>query len=245
MQKPADASRLASLARDGVERARSLDAGASMLSAEVQAFLVDRVARGLSGRTVDWYLQKLSAFASFAAQERITSVVDLTPSHIRSYLLALARDHTPGGVHGFYRALRALVNWYATEYEPPGWRNPLRKVRAPKVPQELLEPVPLSDLRAMFAVCPEDTELGCRDRAILLALLDTGCRAQEFLEPVPGRRGPGHWQLPGAAGQGRQGARGLPGRDGAGSFARLPRLPRHPGPPRSALGNPRWRAPQL
>jgi len=81
-----------------------------------------------------------------------------------------------------FRALRALVNWFGYEYEPEGWRNPLDRVRAPKVPQRLIEPVPLADVAAILEVCPTTTELGCRDRAILLALLDTGCRASEFLD---------------------------------------------------------------
>jgi site-specific recombinase XerD len=181
MQTPATASDLAWPNHDGTVVPRSLGAGESMLPDEIRAFLVDRVARGLSGRTVDWYREKLSAFASFAAQAGIASIFDLTPRQARSYLLVLARAHNPGGVHAFYRALRAFVNWWAEEQEPAGWCNPLRKVRAPKVPQTPLTPVPLADISAMLEVCPADTVLGCRDRAILLALLDSGCRASEFV----------------------------------------------------------------
>jgi site-specific recombinase XerD len=41
--------------------------------------------------------------------------------------------------------------------------------------------MPLSDLKAMLATCERRTFTGDRDRALLLALLDTGCRASEFL----------------------------------------------------------------
>jgi integrase/recombinase XerD len=57
----------------------------------------------------------------------------------------------------------------------------MTRVQAPKLPQDPLPPVPLDDLRKMLAVCEPRTFLGDRDRAALLALLDTGCRAAEFL----------------------------------------------------------------
>ena len=59
--------------------------------------------------------------------------------------------------------------------------NPMEKVSPPKVPQEVLEPLSLKTLGAMLRTCKPKTFEGDRDRAILLALLDTGCRAREFL----------------------------------------------------------------
>jgi len=77
--------------------------------------------------------------------------------------------------------MRAFLNWYASECEPQGWANPIAKVHPPKLPQELLEPLDLENLRAMLGTCRPRTFYGDRDRAILTALLDTGCRASEFL----------------------------------------------------------------
>ena len=75
--------------------------------------------------------------------------------------------------HACYRALRAFLNWY--EAETDDYHNPIRKVKAPKVKQEPIEGVPLSDVSAMVK------ESSRRDKAIILCLLDTGCRASEFL----------------------------------------------------------------
>jgi integrase/recombinase XerD len=161
--------------------ARPAPAAAATLAREIEEFLVDRRARQLSPRTIAWYDEKLRLLARFAVDQGVASLQELTPALVRRYLLDLAETHNPGGVDGMYRALRALVNWYGDEFEPAGWRNPLRKVRPPKVPERVLEPVSLRDLEAMLTACPGNTELGCRDRAILLGLLDTGCRASEFL----------------------------------------------------------------
>jgi integrase/recombinase XerD len=65
--------------------------------------------------------------------------------------------------------------------EPEGWRNPIDKVKPPKVPVEPIEPVSFETLKAMLATCEPRTFNGDRDRAVMLCLLDTGCRAAEFV----------------------------------------------------------------
>lgn len=154
----------------------------SRLEQEIESFLLDRRARALSPRTLDWYREKLASLSAYAARQGVDSLLGLTPHLVRAYLLEAAETHSPGGVHGLYRALRALVRWFGDEYEPPGWRDPLRRVRAPKVPEQILEPVSLNDLGKMLAVCNPATPMGLRDRALLLVLLDTGCRAQELVQ---------------------------------------------------------------
>lgn len=82
-------------------------------------------------------------------------------------------------MHASFRAIRAFLNWAWREYdiESP---NPMDKVDAPKVGHELLDPLPINDLRAMLHTC-EKAFTDRRDRALLMALLDTGARASEFL----------------------------------------------------------------
>jgi len=150
------------------------------LQREVTAFLIDRRARGLSPRTIEFYQQKLSLLQRFLSREGVDRVCGITPGLLRRYLLQLGRTHNAGGVHAAYRAVRAFLRWFELEEEPDGWRNPLSSVRAPKVPLEPLEPVPIHDVRAMIQTCRRRTFFGDRDRAVLLCLLDTGCRAGEF-----------------------------------------------------------------
>jgi len=112
----------------------------------------------------------------------VTQISQLTPTLLRQYLLYLEETgHNEGGRHAAYRTLRAFLYWYEDEVEPEGWKNPIRKVRAPKVPTEPLNPVPIGVVSKMVKVCERGTFAGDRDAAILLCLLDTGARAGEFL----------------------------------------------------------------
>ena len=147
----------------------------------IAGFLLDREARGLSLRTVEFYRRKLASFLIFLIAEGIRSLPELTPATLRRFFLGLALNHNPGGVDAFYRAVRAFLLWWEKEEEPSGWVNPMRKVRPPRVALEPLEPIPIQHIRRMSGTCRRRTFLGDRDRAILFSLLDTGARAAEFL----------------------------------------------------------------
>ena len=126
-----------------------------------------------------WYADKLQIVQRLLTNYDIRQVEEIRPTTVRRLLLELAETHNQGGVHGIYRALRAFLNWWESEAEPQGWANPMRKVQPPRVDLPPLEPVPLDDLRAMLATCDKSFH-GVRDRAILMFLLDSGCRRAEF-----------------------------------------------------------------
>ena len=95
--------------------------------------------------------------------------------------VAEVRNNNKGNIHGFYRSVRAFLNWFENEFEPEDWKNPIKKVKAPKQSQEILAPVSFESINALLETCIEGTFQGDRDKAILLTLLDTGARASEFL----------------------------------------------------------------
>jgi len=129
---------------------------------------------------VAFYAEKLDLFARHCEAQGVDRVEDLTPDLLRRWVLHESQHRTPGGTHALYRSARAFVRWWGDEFEPEGWRDPFRKVPPPRVPEEALEPLPIDDLRAMLATCNGHKFLADRDRAILRALLDSGCRASEF-----------------------------------------------------------------
>lgn len=147
----------------------------------IESFLVDRQAQGLSKSTVKFYKRKLGYLLKFCEEQAVTQVAELTADLLRRYLLELSERHNPGGVHACFRTLRTLLLWVGQEeIMPPDWNNPIRKVKAPKLPNDLLEPISLEDVTALVETC-KHTFTGVRDKAMILGLLDTGARAQEFL----------------------------------------------------------------
>ncbi|MCX6065486.1 MAG: phage integrase N-terminal SAM-like domain-containing protein, partial [Chloroflexi bacterium] len=148
----------------------------------ITAFLRDVKTRGLSEFTHRFYQAELKFFADFCAEKDVSEVTQIDPALLRDFLewLRTVRKRNPGGQHAAYRAVRAFLLWWEREAEPDDWKNPIKKVRAPKVSLAPLEPVPMLDVKAMLDTCGDDFT-GARDKAILLCLLDSGARAREFL----------------------------------------------------------------
>jgi integrase/recombinase XerC/integrase/recombinase XerD len=146
----------------------------------VESFLIDRKAQNMAAGTLYFYKMKLKLFFEFCERQFVKSIGDITPDFIRQYLFYLEQTgHNPGGIHACYRTLRTFMYWFEEEYEPEGWKNPIRKVKAPRLAQEPLQPISKDDFEALIATC-EKTWHGARDKAILLTLLDSGLRASEL-----------------------------------------------------------------
>jgi site-specific recombinase XerD len=107
----------------------------------IDAFLKDRSAQGVSKGTLEWYQCKLKQFTCFCETQVITLINQITPDSIREFLLSLeSSGHNAGGIHSAYRALKAFLYWWENEIEPEGWKNPIRKIKAPRVIVEPLDP---------------------------------------------------------------------------------------------------------
>ena len=154
--------------------------GQSDLAHDVTAFIVDRQARGLSLRTVQYYGSELRRWQAYLEARGLGQFQDLTAHHVRQYLLCLQDTRNAGGVHCAYRALRSFLRWAWAKYDLPQ-PCPIAKVKAPRLTTDPLQPLPLSDLKAMLTKCERRTWEGDRDRALLLVLLDTGARGSEFV----------------------------------------------------------------
>lgn len=147
----------------------------------IESFLIDRKSQGLALGSVHFYQKKLKYFLKFCEGQAVTQISQLNSDLIRRFLLQIAETHNPGGVHACFRPLRTFLLWVEEEeIMPADWRNPIRKVRAPKLPVEPIEPIAIQDVSALSETCKRNFS-GARDKAMILGLLDTGARAQEFL----------------------------------------------------------------
>lgn len=153
--------------------------GAEYLGVWIEAFLIDRRSQNLSKYTLKFYRVNLEMFSRYCDGQAVRTLEQITPDVLRRFFLWLEETgHNAGGVHGYYRAVRAFLLWYEKENEPENWRNPIHKVKAPKVGKVILEPVSLETVSAMLETCGGDF-YGLRDKALILFLLDTGARASE------------------------------------------------------------------
>jgi site-specific recombinase XerD len=150
------------------------------LATWMEAFLIDRKAQGLAKGTIMFYQQKLEYFNQYCNAHLVTEIPQVSPHFLREYLLWLEElGHNPGGVHACYRAIKTFLYWWEDEIEPVDWVNPIRKVKPPRNPIPPLLPIKLAEVEALLETC-DSTELGRRDKAIILCLLDTGVRASEL-----------------------------------------------------------------
>lgn len=151
------------------------------LLASLDAFRQDRKAQNMAPGTLYFYHAKLSMFTRFCDEQGVDSVSQIDADLLRCFMIWLEETgHNPGGQHTFYRAVKTFLKWYERENEPQGWNNPIDRVKAPRLPVQPLEPVSLDTVRILLGQCPADLT-GTRDRAMILFLLDTGCRANEAL----------------------------------------------------------------
>jgi site-specific recombinase XerD len=150
------------------------------IRATADSFLIDRQARELSRHTLKFYREVLRTFIECCNANSLTFIQEITPDFLRRYFLAFGVKHDRGGVHGAYRTLRAFFQWLMKEeVMPPEWKNPMLKVKAPKVVLDPLQPISIQDVRAMINTCQRADFIEERDRAIFQFLLDTGARARE------------------------------------------------------------------
>jgi len=154
----------------------------------ISSFLIALEASRRSPFTVHWYEDHLLLFAEWLGKVNL-EIIDANT--VRSFLQHLIdKGLADATVHGYYRAMRAWLNWCREEELIP--ESPMRRVKAPKVKKTVVPSYSEDDLHTLFAACDRDRRWGRRDRAIIALLLDTGIRASELcglrLEDVEQRR---------------------------------------------------------
>ena len=147
----------------------------SEIAFALESFLLDAEARQLRPATLRYYRQQLTWFVAHCQESGVQKPEEITAHLIRAYLAGLqARGLSASSVHAAARAVRAFANFL--EAEGLVAQSPMRRVRMPKVDKRLPDAYTVDEVERLLACATSN-----RDRAIVLCLLDSGCRASEFL----------------------------------------------------------------
>jgi site-specific recombinase XerD len=146
-------------------------------------FYQSKKVEGISTYSLIFYKQQLGHFLKYCDAQVIKQFEEITPNVIRNFLQWHEETgHNSGGLHAAFRVLRTFLLWYESEAEPENWKNPIHKVKAPKIPTLPLKPIELTDVSLLLNTCKSNSFLDYRDKALLMFLLDTGVRARELLQ---------------------------------------------------------------
>ena len=145
----------------------------------LEGFMLSREAMRCTPKTLEHYEYTLGSFTDYLAQQGISDVADITAHHIRAYLVSLQRrDLADTTQHIHARGIRAWLNWLVAEGELE--TSPMKRVAMPRLEKRIPPPFSPQEVQTLLAACDRRTELGARNYAIILTLLDTGLRAAEF-----------------------------------------------------------------
>jgi len=150
------------------------------LRSAIHEFIADRRSLRRKPRTIAFYESNLGRFAAFIhAGKKLRLAKALKRSRIRRFFADLeARGVSQDTFAAYDRVFRTFAKFCLAEgwieSDPMADRPRLRQDRH-KVPDTLSVP----EIRALLATC-DRSDVGIRDRAIMLMLLDTGMRAGEI-----------------------------------------------------------------
>jgi site-specific recombinase XerD len=138
-----------------------------------ESFMLDAKARRCTPATLEHYKHRLKPFLSFLDDQQINNLSEITPTHIRSHLIALhERGLTSHSQHAAARAIRAWLNFCVTEELLS--ESPMKRVRMPRLAKVQKPNLSVDDVTKLLHYADD------REAAMLLFLIDTGLRASEF-----------------------------------------------------------------
>jgi integrase/recombinase XerD len=145
-----------------------------MIQKHAREFLLDCVAGNLSKDTIRTYREVLSSVVKFAGDRDVTSEL------LRRYLVHLkTRQLSEHTIAKHDRHLRSFFAWCDRQ----GYcNNVMKAIRKPKTSLPVSQTISNDDLHKLLVACNVPNPLlSARDKAILLFLIETGCRRSEVV----------------------------------------------------------------
>jgi len=140
----------------------------------ITTYLQDCKTRNLRPETIRTYRRQLRLFHAYAADAGLVNLEQVTTQTLRAYLVGLHdRGLRPASIRSVGRELKIWLNFCVAEGLITA--NPAHRVRLPKRDRPKPNAFTVDEVKQIIR-----TARTRRDRAIVLCLLDTGCRVGEF-----------------------------------------------------------------
>lgn len=160
----------------------------------IHEYIIWHEVSGHSQATAAWYRWMLGRFTAWLDEHGHSRQVEqITVADARAFLQAEVQRTTirrgtaaeragtlsDRTIHGYARVLRAFFRWLADEEYVD--RNPMLKLKAPKLAQRQKEIVDADEVGRLLSLCDQRTFLGARMYAIIAMLYDSGLRVGELV----------------------------------------------------------------
>ena len=165
-----------------VRRWHDVDKTGIPVSDLVRSFLMHQEDRNHSPKTVRWYQDMLGRFASFLGED--ARLREVTVDSIRAYQRACRdQDVSKFTLHAYARTLKTFLRWLHREayLDSLLWE----KVDMPKVPKYddvAIDVLNDEEIARLLSAFDTGTDVGCRDRAIVCLMVESGLRLDEVVQ---------------------------------------------------------------
>lgn len=157
----------------------------TLLGEAIEDFMLHQKACRNSATTQRHYRESLTRMKAWMELQDIRTVDSVTTTLIREWLVHLADSKTPRGtplksgtVWTAYKNARVFFNFLFEEDMIKS--NPILRVKAPKLDQELLPAFTIDEIQRLQSATSGKDPTSFRNRAMVFFLLDSGCRLSEF-----------------------------------------------------------------
>ncbi len=151
------------------------------LGDEINTFLRAMRRANVSPNTQLTYGTACVKFAKWLVANAFPTDMDkITSPHVTDWEISLQDEVSAGTVNNRHRGLQRFFGWYAEQLdENSDWRNPMGRLRPPKVEQVAPRILTVDQMKAVLATCSPGTFEDRRDLALILILATTGLRRRE------------------------------------------------------------------
>lgn len=149
-----------------------------ILEPYLKKFFMHCLSINLQTPTIVSYEYKLKLFDEYLNGENVSRLNDITADNIRGFLLLQSNRISKLSVRHYFSVLRIFFNFL--EFDGLLAPNPIKKVKAPKVPKRELRTFTNNETMLILNYFDKSEFIGFRNYTIMSMLFSTGLRVSEL-----------------------------------------------------------------